>query len=105
MRTTGSQSEGPLTPNPKPNQAYGCLLVEVYHRLAVGVGAELALVVDLRTQLLVVVDLTVDGERQLAVLAWGEAQAQSSGAGAGLGAPPGQGVGPGCRERARAALR
>ena len=109
MRTTGSQSEGPLTPKPKPNQAYGCLLVEVDHRLAVGVGAELALVVDLRTQLLVVVDLTVDGERQLAVLAWGEAQAQaqaqSSGAGAGLGAPPGQGVGPGCRERARAALR
>ena len=44
------------------------LLVEVDNRLAVGVGAELALVVDLCAQLLVVVDLPVDGERQLAVL-------------------------------------
>ena len=46
----------------------GCLLVQMHHRLAVRVGAELALVVDLCAQLLVVVDLPVDGERQLAVL-------------------------------------
>mmetsp|Transcript_47141 Transcript_47141/g.124201 ORF Transcript_47141/g.124201 Transcript_47141/m.124201 type:complete len:620 (-) Transcript_47141:169-2028(-) len=44
------------------------LLIEVHDRLAVRVGAEARLIAHLRAQLLIVVDLAIDRERQLPVL-------------------------------------